>query len=197
MTELPPDFPNDSRTGERLTPSGERALESIVNAGFAGETGESWSPEGRRIIRLLSLLDQSKSETDGSRSLLIDVTMARVLRASERDLAGRIHPKNAPEALTPESARSVDELVRYGWRERSEAASGAAALLSLLDADAQTGSARSHLVESTLAGVQRQIESARSRFRLSPDRSLGSPRGGFRLTDLAAAAAAILLAGSL
>ncbi len=195
MTDTPSDFPNESLTAHRLTVSGQRALDSLIGSGFSGEFGEAWSPEGRRISDLLSLLDRPTAESDATRALLIDVTMARVLRATERDLAGRIHPKGAAETLSKDSAAMVDELVRYGWRERAEKASGAAALLSLLDTGARHDA--SGLVDSTLARVRHQIESTRSRFRLSPERPVGVPRSGFRLTDLVGVAAAILLGASV
>lgn len=172
-----------------LDPASSAAFENLIAGGFNAEGLDETS---QRAARLLSLLNAESEPT--SRSLLIDVTMARVLRASERDLAGRIHPVGAPEALADESARSVDELVRSGWRARSTPAT---ALLSLLEEARADAGDRSRLIEATLGRVQGEIEASRNRFRLTPDRSMGATRGGYRLTDLVAAAAAVLLAASV
>lgn len=199
MTDTPSDFPNDSQTPDRLTESAARTLDSLVDSCFSTTDERSWSPEGRRLVGLLGLLDQSLIESSGSRELLIDVTMARVMRAAERDLAGRIHPKGAPEALSEESVGAVDELVRHGWRDHAGSQTAAASLVALLDLNsaASANTDRSRLIDATLGRVQRQIESTRSRFRLSPERTTGAPRTGVRLSDFVAAAAAILLMASV
>ncbi len=87
----------------------------------------------------------------------------------------------------------VDTLARQGWRGQS---GPVASLLSLLS-PRHNHSDRQRLIDSTLDKVQGQIESTRTRFRLSPERDPASARPAFRFRDFAAAAAAIVLLASL
>lgn len=192
---------NESQTVGSLNPSAASALDFLLERGFEARDHEL-SRSATRLKSLLALLDRPAEDGPAllrdspDSTILVDVTMARVMRASERDLAGRIHPKRGLDSLDPASAASLDELLASGWREPSATPSPVGSLLSLLAARDSADGSRS-LVDRTLARVQSQIESRRDRFRLSPDRSPAMGRSGFRLSDLVGVAAAILIGASV
>lgn len=195
------DHPNEDQTWG-LGSGSSRGLDELVAAGF--DLARGASPEARRLSDLLAMLAQpdpagpTLAAGSDTTPLLVSLTMARVLRASEQDLAGRIHPVGGPEQLEPVSAEAVDELASRHWSAPSHSRNPVASLLSLLATINPPGVAeRDRLIESTLAGVQRQIDSSNTRFRLSPERSTSSARSGFRLRDLVGVAAAIVLCASV
>lgn len=206
MSSSPPGNPNIDLSGQRLAHSDAQALDMLVEGGFDTQRGSDDSPRLTRLRSLLRLLDtpmptgqRPGSEGANSPSLLIDVTVARVLRERERNLAGRIRPTTKVPTLAPSAADDLDSLIETGWQDGQRRRSGAAALLSLLTPGPTPSDPdrRETLVQATLGRVQQAIDTSAGRFRMHPVR-VGMPaRSGWRLTDLAAVAAAAFLAMSV
>ncbi|MDX2114514.1 MAG: hypothetical protein SFZ24_02680 [Planctomycetota bacterium] len=218
MTTPPSDLPNELHSqGFASTLAGD-ALDRLIARRAAEANGPPLpaSPltrEERAIESLLALLDAPLPggmhllEDNGpvagpSRSLLVDVTMARVLRAREQDLAGRIGRPRSPDALAETSALEVD--AHFSSPDLAPpsgpAHSRVAALLSLLDArDPDSAPADcARLIDATLAKIDSASEHARRRFLLSPVRGeSAAPRPGWRVADLGAIAAVLLVGTSL
>ena len=71
-----------------------------------------------RLDKLLGMLEPALPGSGQDSSLLVDVTMARVLRERERELAGRIEPTRAPEQLQASEDRTLGGvLMRLGPTE--------------------------------------------------------------------------------
>ncbi|MFM9957148.1 MAG: hypothetical protein ACKVZJ_03665 [Phycisphaerales bacterium] len=193
MPSPPPD-PPDRLT---LTPAQARAVDAILGAGDgAADPAAPPATALPTLPKILALLDLPLEPIDPERRrLLIDITMARVMRSAESDSAGRIGIEPAHEAspsLSTASATELDAAAEAGWSTSNPRLS---ALLSALDAaPIPTDSARRRLVGSTLDRIQSESE---SRFRLRiPDAEL-APRARRRITlsDILAAAACVGLAG--
>lgn len=140
-----------------------------------------------------------------TRSTLIDVTFARVLRAERRELAGRIVGAAQRPTLTGDSAQTLDALLSSPGMKANQAderSARAAAVCALLEAgiDAPTPEERTELIASTLGRIQREVESGRDRYRLapvSPSQYAATSRGGIRLADLVSIAAMFLIATAI
>jgi hypothetical protein len=199
MSDAPYDHPNEGQT-EGLSELSALAVDEVFQSGFDAEA--ALSPAGARVRGFLGLLSRRDpsgpvlANSGEAPPLLVSLTMARVLRSAEQDLAGRIHPVGGPERLSRASAEEVDLVASGEWSAPGEQ-SRAASLLSLLATIEGSQKERERLVDATLAGVQRQIESSRSRFRLSPERSASAARSVFRIRDFVGAAAAVLLFSSV
>lgn len=176
-----------------------KSLDELAQAGF--NPNASWTPpsqpqdEPNKLVNLLHLLDALPgTESDpAQRDLLINITMARVLRDRE-DSAARIEPvaPNQAPALAQTSAAQFDNLVESDWSADSESG----ALTALLSAGAQsTPQQKQALIDRTLGAVQQDINTRESRFRLTaPARSeITTPSSSFSLRDLLAVAAMLLI----
>ncbi len=162
-----------------------------------------------RLAALLARLDLPPSDAisrgqfgvGSARDTLVDVTLARVLRAPRSDLAGRIVAPSAAPALDEPSAGGLDALFGAEGRGDPERRARAAAVCALLDAglDAPTPEERERLIESTLARIAGEIEAGEGRFRLAPIEGQGAPapRGTIRFADLGSIAAMFLLASAV
>lgn len=204
-SDYPPDPSLCSEDADRL--------DALVEAGFVPEQVlTAPDPRLQRLIGLLSkldgeipsgLADAQSDPSESGRSLLVDVTMARVLRQRDRDLAGRIEPARRHDALNAHDAAAIDCLIEAGWDDSgpnltvdAARAERAAALLRLLEPthDPIASEQRDSLIEATLARVQSGVDESRKRWRLDPVRETsGRSIGSFRLTDLGAVAAMLLI----
>lgn len=208
-TPPPPTPPNGPLTAADLTPDSSRALDRLVESGFAPGVGRD-SREGRAVAALLGLLEGPMEGGPAlldarGESLLVDVTMARVLRqqadAGEPGLAGRIGAQKPSPWLSDASARELDAFVSAQWDEHERPAAGAA-LASLLGAGLPTPTEqeRRDLVSRTMAlvqGASRERQDAIP-FRMKPEPiTAGRGGGGFRWSDLISIAAMILVAASV
>ncbi len=196
MSQQPPE-PPDRFT---LTPAQARAVDAFLGEGeaFPGQASASPPiPHRPAVDRLLSLLDLPTEPIDPEqRRLLIDITMARVMRSRELDSAGRIGVEDAAAvenvpALAPASADELDRAADAGW---STGNPRLAALLHALDAaPIPADSSKRRLIESTAARAL--AESDRLRFRLPEAELAPRARARMRLTDVLAAAACVGLGG--
>jgi prepilin-type processing-associated H-X9-DG protein len=210
--ERPPDEPAPAEgASPGLDAVSAELLDALAEAGFEPDRcALAGSPEADRLAGLLSLLETplppsiptiAAQEAQGSErptTLLVDVTMARVLRAGDHGLAGRIRAGETSGALTPEDGRAVDELVDSDWNATDERSEALLALLSPIAQVRTSPQARASLVQSTLARIQSQIDSARGRFRMAPAGSHDLPaRPAWTISDLTGVAAALLLCASV
>ncbi len=153
------------------------------------DTDTRFAPVDSRVLRLLSLLDPPADKQDAQRDrLLIDVTMARVLRSRDTDLAGRIGSSEEPgPKLLEHDAAALDAATESGW---STPDPRLASILAALDADPlATASSRERLVQSTLDRVQSSMP--RMRLRVGDEELAPRSRMRITLTDILAAAAAV------
>lgn len=196
MNTTPSDHPNRFRIDSRDSAEFARTLDHAVDTGFSALPDD---PQADGISRLLSLLDTpapGERSTPAGSTLLVDITLARIMRR-DAAVAGRVSTRRpGPRMLARDEAR-VDALVESGFSAPIEPSDQAAALVSLLDAQAPASEDRSRLINSTLSRVQEQIDRARTRLKLSPVGDLPEIRRGFRLSDLAAVAAAVVIFGSV
>lgn len=186
---------SDSPQAPRLEAASAQAIDRLLESGLDPSAAAASSPESR-VLRLLSLLEPAAERRDqGREQLLIDVTMARVMRSRDTgaDLAGRIGADDDDSAarLTESSATAVDAAAESAW---SSADTRLASLLSALNAaPIGAGSAKDRLVQSTLDRIQSTMP--RLRFRLSEEELAPRSRMRITLNDVLAAAAAVGLAG--
>lgn len=187
------DTPTPIRPAPTLSPDDLRALDAVAQSGFrGGVVPEGLGDRSRQVLSLLALLDgplPAREQPSGSdRRVLIDVTMARVLRSRE-DVAAKIQSVEKPSPLAPASAEAVDE-VFSGAAARQNHASG---ILSLLGAGAGLAPADGRsLVDRTMAA----IESLSRPIQMSPPPPAeAEPTGGwsFRIRDLLSVAAVLLI----
>lgn len=199
-----------SPSSEYLEPNDVLRLDALVEGAFAARDDTqraTLDQRGRKVLELLELLDTPASppQTGGSelstqdrRSLLIDVTMARVLRQRRADqeaadTAAVIWPATEDQTLAPADAEAMNALVTDGWdSSRADGSERVSSLLSLLDAG--VGRASDSLVDRTLSRIQGEIDSRERRLRLTPEAQAATqPSRGFRLADLVAVAAMLLI----
>src|SRR5690606_14677713 len=151
-------------------------------------------------VRLLGLLGDVPVDS-ADRQLLVEVTLARVLRAQDR--AGRILTRPEKPTLTEESAHALDALMEAPGEAVTDTAQAArvAALCELLDAGvlAPTEADRARLVGATLERIQSQLDQRQRRFRLSPEpgSATSGGRGMLRPADLVSIAAVFLIATAI
>lgn len=211
--------PHNDLTGPDLTPDSSRALDLLVDSGFTGmneidskgprapgpASAAPNDPHSRALRSLLSLLDaptpgEPARLANGAPPLLVDVTMARVLRQGADGLAGRIAVPNAPAALTADSKRSLEAFVDSNWNE-ADRASASRALTELLSQGlpAPTAAQRTDLVDRTYALVRTSAERQQRRFRMSPEPAsvAGRIRPALRWSDLISVAAMLLIGSSV
>ncbi len=197
--------PLDPNPIPSLSPADTAALDALVESGFDPSLAAS-EPRTARAYALMAGLDApvadgapeltAESAIDRHRArLLMDVTMARVLRSRDSSLVGRIAPDGYVEdGLSEADAGALDQLIASGWKAPREA-SGVAGLLSLLEAnETPTPQQRSALIDATLARVQQTIDTQRGRLRLGLEPAEGISRPRIRLADIGAIAAMILVA---
>lgn len=179
-----------------LDPGSAAAADRAFKAGLstAGPGQPAPTQPEARLLQLLALLDPPREKADPERDrLLIDVTMARVLRSRDENLAGRIGAEDHPgPRLCPSSAEALDAAASSAWDTADPRLS---TLLGALDTQDEfaPASARERLIQSTLAKVQ----SGMNRMRLRPSDEELAPRSRMRITlnDVLAAAAAVILTG--
>lgn len=195
-----------------LSQADARALDALADAGFelsavppeltdrAARLSELFSLADSPVIGGVALLDAADPGSRDQARLLVDVTMARVQRQQD-DLAGRIVSVADEASPTPgvdaAGLRTVDELVESGWRGRDAGASSIAGLLGLLHAESSSEAGaraqrREAVVEATLSKVQRAIDTEHRRLRLESE-PVQMVRGRFRMADLVAIAATLLI----
>jgi len=200
--------PFESNPFASLTPADAAALDSLVESGFDPSLAAS-EPRTARAYALMAGLDSpvadgapeliADSVIDRNRArLLMDVTMARVLRSRDGTLAGRIAPEgHEGDGLSPTDAAALEAMVSSGWKSQDKN-TGVGGLLALLDAQqAPTAHDRSVLIDATLARVQQPIDTQRGRLRLSAEPATETGRSRIRLADFGAIAAIILVGFSV
>lgn len=184
---------------DRLCDSDATVLDALVQRGFASDSADARS---RKLLALLGLLDTPVEQpTPEEKQVLVDVTMARVLRAPRSEAVARISgPQQATASVSPADESVIDEFVESGWSvgtaegRRPAVLSG---LLGLLGGPSQSIDEhdRDRLVRSTMDRIASDEEDRRSRLRLDPARNeLEAKRGlGMRLADLGSIAAVLLI----
>lgn len=181
----------------------EAALDEAASCGF--DPRRVGSPSARRLLGLLELLDSPSPDEpaplgDGSApgsSLLVDVTVARVLRTPRTPTLARIDAPSSDPALTPESAALLDGVARDHWTPSDDVVAG---LVALLDAGVPTSSASEsrRLVDATMERIRDASEATRARFRLPPASPEHAPiAGGIRLADISSVAAVVLIGSAV
>lgn len=170
-----------------LSPADAGALDALIESGWSGAHVSGHDRRrAERLDAILELLEPAPSAEH--RSTLIDVTLARVLRAP----AGAL-----PAALTHQDADALAQLVASGWNpeavseDAASRAAQAADLLALLGSSPLDPASRADLVQATLDRVvARRVE-------LGLDELRPAGRGSFRLRDLVAAAAIFIVSISV
>ncbi len=184
MAEAAPPIDADTPS---LSAAFSAALDEAAQGGFDPRRADS--PAARRLLGLLRLLDApsrgASPPLSEDNSLLVDVTVARVLRTPRLPTLGRI------EAPAPEPS-----LAAVRWDADASETGPVSALLALLD-EGEFGASERHersLVDATMRRIASDQESRRARFRMHPAPSEpGRVPGSVRLRDLASVAAAVLL----
>ncbi len=178
---------SQTELGQGLSPKDAAACEALINAGYDASKAPP-SIERRRISRLVSLLGLLRA---GPRpdSALVDVTLARVLKARAVELGA-----GQEQVLSLDDQEALDALVMQGFdsdrvpaslRDRARKHE---ALLGVLSAP--VGSSED-LIERTLARVQDHIDHADDGMRIETARSR---RGsGLKLADIVSVAAVLLV----
>ncbi len=183
-----------------LSSSDATTLDELVEAGFSPNPRRSPPGQSSQVVSLLNLLNHlpEPAEDPARRELLVNITMARVLRDRESS-AARIEPAQDPAApaLCEQSAAAIDAIVDADWSatDTDHHQSSAAALTSLLSAAPRaTTQQRGSLIERTLGTIQSDIDSNSTRFRLDPVTATSAPpSSGFSIRDLVAVAAMLLI----
>lgn len=184
MTDRPEPQSDADQNGPALNPADAAALEALFDAGLdRSRIPPAHADRARRAGEILDLLNTSTGPVDEA---LVDVTMARILRASRAQ----------PEAeLTPRDREALDAWVLAGYnsarvptslRQRAMRHHELSALVTSVDA-APAGD----LVERTLAAVNQAREAS------GPYQFRGSWRSDFRMADLVSVAAMLLIAVSV
>lgn len=185
-----------------LSPDDVRAVDAVAASGFRGGV----VPEGsgdrcKRLLSVLSLLDcelaPRETPSASDRRLLVDVTMARVLRSRE-DVAARIDAAEKPSALSPASAQAVDSYFASGGGVSPAGVAGE--LLELLERGSGLGEVETRsLIDRTMA----RIESSGLPIQMPPvEAGLGVEGGAaagwsFRIRDVLSVAAVLLIGVSV
>ncbi|CAG1009591.1 hypothetical protein PHYC_03722 [Phycisphaerales bacterium] len=183
MPDANPDNPNFST---RLSGADEAALDALIAAGL--DPRRVTGADTRRVDRVLSLfnlLGFAPASPANVGAALVDVTMARILRAGS----------HADEAqLSPDDQEALDAFMTVGQRadrvpgplrDRAERLEKLGAL-----ATGPTGQRVSpNLTERTMARIPARVR--------PQERSFRATLGGFRLTDLVSMAAVVMIAGSV
>ncbi|MBL0926048.1 MAG: hypothetical protein IBJ11_00135 [Phycisphaerales bacterium] len=202
-----PDPSHQSAGFSPLNADDQAALEAVIEASFeAIGVPAGLSDRAGRVLGLMSLLDSPAPELASHRSLLVDVTMARVLRERSRAGAGAVAGKIAREQLgiqlTEADAEALGDLASHGTPSKAvspERAAAASKLLGLIGADAGGPSAedRERLVGSTLAKIQSELDRSIHRWKLPAEELRQGVRRRFSLADIGAIAAMVLIGGAV
>ncbi len=183
-------FDDGSRESEfRLSPEDEAALDALVDAGFEVEAVEPALRErARRVAGLLGLLDGVAAPADGARSDLTDRVVGRVAGAMAE-------ARQSETGLSRDSGEALEAFVMNGYdaarapsgvRSAARAHAGVHRLITELGPENERwiGAGRTVRTESVLAAIGDAAPLAAE-----------MPRRvrSFRLADVFAAAAAILL----
>lgn len=191
----------DNAQRDRLTPADSDALDALVEAGFdIDNVAPLQRARAERVGAVLDLLEPRGVSDAGRRALLIDVTMARVVRT-----AAKAQPDAADAPLTRDDARVIDALASGGWdaaRAPSSLRGRATKWLALLGVIEQSSTnipidsrAKASLIDATLGRVQHEIDRAAAARRIAIEPSYDERfRVGFRLRDLVSVAAMGLIA---
>lgn len=178
-----------------LSSADQAALDAFIESGWKATEGDV---RGQRIGALLGRLEPQSfaALSDADRRTLVDVTLARIARATRA--------ATPDVALSGEDAAAVDALLASGWdpeetpaRHAARARKIAAALTGLNDpraADSYDAGAKTALIEATLNRVQREIDRSATLGRIDELEvaRLGSRRR-FTLADVASIAALLVL----
>lgn len=182
-----------------LKPEDAAALEAL----FAGGLNPSAvDPAGRaraeRVLGLLSRLEAGPAARAEDRRDLVDLTVARAVRAGRRMGPGSL----AAMSLTARDADAVDAMEIAGQdRGRvpavlSERASRVEAIGALVRGGPSAAGGKS-LVDAVMARVEREEEARAERLRLSGSRGYGLAPLLARWRDVVSAAAVLLIATSV
>jgi hypothetical protein len=172
---------------ETLSPEDARALDRLMESGFADTAGDD---RGARLMGLLGLLDTPIADTDNKQAR-IDLAIVMARRA-------RSHDAEAMPALAELDAAAVDHWVERGV---GDAPAELADRVTQLEAMATLGSAgaveadRADRIARTMATIEadRRLQSERMRFEQGPEL-----RGWrMRLADVVSIAAMLLIIGSV
>jgi hypothetical protein len=188
--------PSQPAPQPRLSPADASALDALVESGWAPSHED---PRGERLASLLSLL-QPPAPAAGAKQDLVNLTMARILRAQPR------RTKPAPAALIPDDEEALDALVACGMdpeqtpaslRERARVHAELARLVARGPSDhaGTISPAKADLISRTLAAVQAHRDSelqAQPRF----ERARGRGRS-LSLRDLVSVAAVVMIGASV
>ena len=179
---------------DRIPTHDESLIDALEASHFDLDSMDRSDARARKLHGLLSLLDTSleTSSCEKDRELLVDVTMARVLRDRDRSLAGRITPQEE-QTLLPRDQDAIDAHFGEGRSADSTRSSKVAGLLALLDVRASHGNADQR-IDATLARIQQSIDEQSARCRLAPpDESQFVSSRRFRLSDLVGVAAMLMI----
>lgn len=190
---------DDAPRPEPLTlgPADAAALDALVDSAMRAPEGDARAENLHRLLSALSP-DPKVCAADPS---LVDATVARALRA-RRGAPGEARHAGA---LLGEDGAALDALVACEWDEAALPARHArrgrrmARLLDALRPLSSEAAGDADLIERTLARVSSRA-GAPSKAAAQPwmDRvSLPAPAGGFRLSDLVAVAAMLLVGLSI
>ena len=167
--------------------------------------GTSDADPAARLSGLLRLLEIPDSEIAVNRELMVDLTLARVSRASHTHARDVAAASFVDGDLSPDDDDALEALVEAGMDVSRVPASLRArasrqfALLNLLEPPSASVTEQDLLVTRTLASIQEHIERDESRMVLAAAGAVGDEavaggfRPRFRLSDLVTAAALILI----
>lgn len=175
------------------------ALEALLAAGFdPAAVPEARRERSRRMLKLLNALESSPMSSS-DRGVLVDVTMARVMRTSREAGPGSAQPL----MLTEADVRAVDAMADAGFDARGvlgdlqPRARKLGEVGSLLRASVTSTSVSASLVDAVMAKVQGVESSRGERMKLRPDRGpMVVPSLG-RWRDVLSAAAVLMVATSV
>ena len=178
------------------TPQPDDASARAIDELFAGAFADSADTDdaARRVRHLVGLLDgdqTTESDSDGvpGDSTLTDLTWLRVVRDRER----------AGPQLNQASADALDAYVQAGYftrfvgrkhRERAERLDALGVLLTLTG-EADAGAVTERLLERMASAPRR------NRWRLGPGGRVSRPATAWRVADIVAVAAVLLVAASV
>lgn len=184
---------------------------AAIDGAFDGPDARSDSGSllADRLARLLDLIGSpvvvggkplhGGASGDAS-TLLVDVTMARVMRTPRLPTIARLGTsERAVTKLSDQSLIELDGLVDHSW-ESDNGEDHARRVVGLLDLGlpAPTPAERRSLIESTLVRIDSAIDSGRQRFRLPPATELAPVgAGSFRRVEIGSIAAVIALSFAL
>jgi len=187
---------DEHRPGAGLSAPDQAALDALIESGF---DLDAVAPEHREraeaVGRLMGLLETDDA-TGASRGLT-DRTMQRIDGERGADMAG-------PAALSEGDRRAIDHLAAAGWdadrvpEAHRSRARHAARLLGELRVEGVTTNQTADLADRTMdlirVHAQREADrEAQRRLAMDAAADLGPGRRGFRLADLGAVAAMVLI----